>query len=324
MEKNSNLNVAIGVIIPAYNAEKTITPCLESILKQTYKATEIIIVDDGSKDKTWDILNNFSQREKSIKIIHQENKGVSVARNSALDRLSSLITHICFVDSDDTVEPNYLKSFAINVEKDKFLVQGFIKCSKGEKDFISYNVEKPLIKQLTEKGDLGHIFDKCFDASIINKFKIRFKEQFTFAEDEAFVLDYMQYVPEMKYIDIAQYNYYVPISERKYSRDNNMGMYFYCLSRMGSLCEILDLPLHTVYTNRLYRCGRQFFKPFNYKNNSIDKIQKYFNGYIECTKKIPSFFSVFHFIVLLLWYLGLAKFYISFFYRTANLSKSAD
>lgn len=70
MEKISELNVMLAVIIPAYNAEKTIESCIKSLLLQTYKAKEIIVVDDGSKDNTLSILTELGRSDKTIKIIH--------------------------------------------------------------------------------------------------------------------------------------------------------------------------------------------------------------------------------------------------------------
>lgn len=300
MEKTPRIDLTLAVIIPAYNAEKTIKSCIQSLSVQTYKAKEIIVVDDGSKDHTFSILTELSKTNKAIKIIQQKNKGVSAARNTALSNVSPEITHICFVDSDDTVEPDFLKSFAENIEEYKLTVQGFIKWYKDKKEEVLYNETEPLLRQMVQKGDLGHIFDKCFDMHTIRKYNLHFIEDFTFAEDEAFVLDYMQYVPNIKYVNVAQYNYIVPIAGKAYEKDNNMEMYFYCLSKMARICQTLNLPLHDIYKNRLYRCGKQFFKPSNFKRNTTANINRYFQEYIFCTHSIPVFFSKWHFMILLI------------------------
>lgn len=310
MGENLYKNVVLTIIVPAYNAETTLKACIQSLLKQTYKAKEIIVVDDGSKDKTLPILKELSENYNIIKIIHQENKGVSAARNIALDNVSPETTHICFVDADDTVKPDFLKYFAENVEKGKFVIQGLIKRNQNSITEITYNKVENILKQLVQKGNLGHIFDKCFEMSIIRKYNLRFNEKFTFAEDEAFVLDYMQYIPNIKYINVAQYEYMIPLVEKPYTKDNNMGMYFYCLSQMVTICKILNLPLQDIYENRLYRCGKQFFKPSNFRRNTILEIKSYFQNYLFNTYSIPIFFSKWHLIIIFISKLKMENLYI--------------
>lgn len=318
MEKISEPNVTLAVIVPAYNAEKTIESCIKSLLAQTYKAKEIIVVDDGSKDNTLSILTELGKADKTIKIIHQDNKGVSAARNTALKNVSSEITHICFVDADDTVRPDFLKYFAENIEKGKLVIQGFIKLYKGLAENELCNQNENILKQISQKGDLGHTVNKCFEMHIIHKYNLHFNEQFTFAEDEAFVLDYMQHVPNLKYVDVAQYEYMIPLVERAYTKDNNMGMYFYCLSKMAAICQRLNQPLHDIYKNRLYRCGKQFFKPANFKQNTISEIESYFHNYISTTHQIPIFFSKWHFATLVISKLKIEGLYIKWISKIFN------
>lgn len=318
MEKISEPNVMLAVIVPAYNVEKTIESCIKSLLIQTYKAKEIIVVDDGSKDNTLSILTELGKSDKTIKIIHQENKGVSAARNAALDNVSPEITHICFVDADDTVKPDFLKYFAENIEKGKLVIQGFIKLYRGLAENVLCDQNENILKQISQKGDLGHTVDKCFEMHIIRKYNLHFNEQFTFAEDEAFVLDYMQYVPNLKYVDIAQYEYMIPLVERAYTKDNNMGMYFYCLSKMATICQKLNQPLHDIYKNRLYRCGKQFFKPSNFKRNTVVEIKSYFHSYISNTQSIPIFFSKWHFTIILIYKFKMENLYIKLMSKVFN------
>lgn len=321
MENKSEVNVVLSVIVPAYNAEQTIASCIESLLSQTYKAKEIIVVDDGSKDNTYSILLKLAQLNDSIRIIHQDNGGVSSARNTALSNVSQEITHICFVDADDVVRPNFLKHFAENIEKGKFVIQGLIKQYKNETIQILYNTKENLLKQLIKQGDLGHLFNKCFDLNIIRQYRLHFNERFTFAEDEAFVLDYMQYIPDLKYVNVAQYKYYIPLIERAYLKDNNMEMYFYCLSKMNNICKKLNISLREVYSSRLFRCGKQFFKPSNFKRNKEAEIKYYFKVYISETKSIPLFFSIWHFAIIFMFKIKIENLYIRLLSNVYNILK---
>lgn len=94
----------ISVIVPAYNIEKYIGKCLDSILNQTYRNLEIIVVDDGSKDDTGVIIDGYSKKDNRFRIIHQENRGLSGARNSAL--MIATGEYIGYVDGDDSISPD--------------------------------------------------------------------------------------------------------------------------------------------------------------------------------------------------------------------------
>lgn len=95
----------ISVIIPVYNVEKYLAQCLESTVCQTHKDLEIIIIDDGSPDDSAAIYNEYAARDGRIKIIRQENKGLSTARNAGLDAATGDYVH--FMDSDDYIDLNY-------------------------------------------------------------------------------------------------------------------------------------------------------------------------------------------------------------------------
>lgn len=97
----------ISIIVPVYNVEKYLDECVESILNQTYKNIELILVDDGSTDDSGEKCNTYKNRDKRVKVIHQENRGVSAARNNGL-RLAQG-DWVLFIDSDDMVDRNLLK-----------------------------------------------------------------------------------------------------------------------------------------------------------------------------------------------------------------------
>ena len=97
----------ISVIIPAYNVEKYITRCMESLINQTYTNLEIILVDDGSTDNTSQICDKYAQKDDRIKVIHKQNGGQSEARNQALDIATG--KYITFLDSDDYLSEDYIE-----------------------------------------------------------------------------------------------------------------------------------------------------------------------------------------------------------------------
>lgn len=94
----------ISIVVPVYNAEKTLARTLDSLLEQTYKNIEIVCVDDGSKDNSFGVLTRYESDNSSLKVIHQENQGVSMARNTGIKHATGDI--VMFVDADDSLVPN--------------------------------------------------------------------------------------------------------------------------------------------------------------------------------------------------------------------------
>lgn len=97
-----NENSLISVIVPAYNVEKWLSRCLDSILNQTYKNIEIVVIDDGSKDNTKSLIDEYSHKYKNIISVYQENQGVSYARVNGIKKANG--EWIGFIDSDDEIE----------------------------------------------------------------------------------------------------------------------------------------------------------------------------------------------------------------------------
>lgn len=93
----------ISIIVPIYNIEKYSKKCVDSIINQTYKNLEIILVDDGSPDNSGKICDEFSEKDNRVKVIHQKNFDVPAARNNAMDAAQG--KYITFVDSDDCIHP---------------------------------------------------------------------------------------------------------------------------------------------------------------------------------------------------------------------------
>lgn len=107
-ETEGSENPLITIVVPIYNVERFLRPCIESILGQTYKNLEIILVDDGSTDSCGKICDKYEKIDSRILVIHQENKGLSEARNAGIDAATG--EYIAFIDSDDYVRGNYTET----------------------------------------------------------------------------------------------------------------------------------------------------------------------------------------------------------------------
>ena len=122
----------ISVIMPVYNAEKTIERAILSIINQTYNNIELILINDGSTDETESIIKKYIEKEKKIDIRYyfQENSGPSIAKNLGIDM--AIGEYILFVDSDDTISENYIESLVIN-QKEGTLIGASYKIIEGIK-----------------------------------------------------------------------------------------------------------------------------------------------------------------------------------------------
>ena len=107
------MNPLISVIVPVYRVEKYLSRCVDSILAQTYRNLEILLVDDGSPDRCPQICDEYAKKDPRVRVVHQKNLGVSAARNAGLDRARG--DYIGFVDSDDSIDPEmFEKLFYLN------------------------------------------------------------------------------------------------------------------------------------------------------------------------------------------------------------------
>lgn len=188
----------ISVIVPIYNVEKYLRACIESILNQTYKSIEIILVDDGSTDFCPEICDEFQKKDNRIKVIHKKNGGLSDARNIGIENSSGL--YICFVDSDDFIKTNYVELLYKSIKKNNTKISqcGYTYYDGTAKENINYNNDIVLKKrEYFYDNFTSHIIDntvvwnKMYSKDIFkdlkfNKGKIHEDEYFTYkAVDKA-------------------------------------------------------------------------------------------------------------------------------------------
>ncbi len=196
----------ISIIVPVFNVEDYIETCVNSILSQTYTKFEVILVNDGSTDKSGEICNQFALKDRRVKVIHQVNKGVSAARNSGIRVANG--EYICFVDSDDKIQKDFLKGFELNYD---ISIQGYL-LQEGENNFpISYK-ELLGFDNVAKVYCLNDIhsapFSKLCKTEIINRNNIRFPEEISFSEDTIFFLQYIKYCKSIHISKSCNYVYY--------------------------------------------------------------------------------------------------------------------
>ncbi len=179
----------ISIIVPVYNAEKTIQRCVESVLNQSCSSFELILVDDGSTDDSGKKCDHYSENDERIKVFHQKNKGVSEARNTGLAQVTG--RYVCFLDSDDELYPDALKRYLelIRLYDADVLLNSLEVISKTGNNLIGFKTERLYEKEIWEEICLdsrpfGWAGGKMFKSDIING--IRFDKNMISQED----LDY--------------------------------------------------------------------------------------------------------------------------------------
>lgn len=223
------MNPLISIIVPIYNSKKTLCRCVDSILNQTFTDWELLLIDDGSKDKSGEICDEYTANDFRIKTFHKVNGGVSSARNIGLDNASG--KWVTFVDSDDWVYPDYLNNYVRCLDDNiDLVVQGFNSDKPlfsdenlSENKYFS-NFDGSIfdgIPILLKNDILGFLWIKLFNNTIIKKYKLRFNEKLNLSEDEEFILRYLVYCKKIIAIDEIGYFYNVPNWQRKYQIKRN-------------------------------------------------------------------------------------------------------
>ncbi len=185
-------DILVSIIIPAYNAQNSILICLESVLNQTYKNIEILVINDGSTDKTLEILEKI--QDKRLKVFSQDNKGVSSARNKGLE--NALGQYIAFVDSDDFIDKDFIhKMLKSAMQNSADIVVCDVILTMDKKTSIFHDIDakigkinpKEYLKLLMlDRSSKGWVWNKFFKKDIVKN--IRFNEKIVLAEDKLFLI----------------------------------------------------------------------------------------------------------------------------------------
>ncbi|SDI02946.1 Glycosyl transferase family 2 [Pseudobutyrivibrio sp. 49] len=204
----------ISVVIPVYNGENSIRHCLDALLDQTYQELEIVAVDDGSTDGTYEILKEYAQRDFRVKAYTHSNVGVSATRNEGIDHATG--EYVIFCDADDYPEPNLVERYARAIEDWSNSEISFICCGmffdnlynrnvKNKKCLLeasygfvegeSYLISRTAASTLAWLKIFNFVTNKCYDLKFLNDNNIRFNVGTNIGEDLRFNLDYLEKCP---------------------------------------------------------------------------------------------------------------------------------
>ncbi len=210
----------VSVIVPVYNADKYIDGCIESIVNQSYKNIEIILVDDGSTDQSAKKLDDWAKKDQRIKAVHKENGGVSSSRNVGLD--NAIGEFVMFVDSDDTVTNDFVETALFELKERDLDVLSFAfdfvydenycvsACDKISL-FVDFANKKNLVEFLLRyisKGEFSYcVWNRIYKRSIIEERSLRFDVDKSLGEDFLFVLKYLCYAKNFASTSKILYRY---------------------------------------------------------------------------------------------------------------------
>ena len=211
--------LTLSIIVPVYNVEKYLHRCLDSVLSQSFRDYELILVDDGSSDQSGKICDEYAARDERIRVFHKPNGGVSSARNVGLEHAKG--EWIYFVDADDEVLTEGLQALVDGIRDDVDVVMGGLeKCEDNGK--VVYEMEKGpeflsrrdgiLINYGASKvctGNWGWMTIRLFRNDIIRKHHLSFDPDVVYNEDELFVVRYLcSCSGKTHYINTSVYRYY--------------------------------------------------------------------------------------------------------------------
>lgn len=241
----------ISVIVPVYNAQSSVDFCINSILAQSYKSFELILVNDGSVDASGIICDKWAREDERVRVFHKNNGGASSARNIGIDNARG--DFICFVDSDDVIPDDYLIKLRLNDEEDLSV------CSiRYNNDLNGYKLDLKEIecKVSDLQGDLVYLLlhmavcspcCKMFRKRLIDKYNLRFNEDVKSGEDMLFVYDYFASgLNKLKTINTTFYQYNInPLSLSHRLVHFNESAY---------ICEAIKQKINIIEAKYSYDC----------------------------------------------------------------------
>ena len=275
-----------SIIIPAYNVDKYIEQCIESIINQDRSKFEIIIINDGSTDKTGYICNKYSAKYSNIRVFHTENRGVSRARNLGLSEAKG--EYVLFVDADDWVTSDYIEVISKEIEgvdllffsNNRFIYGNVIMQSysdvyaknRAELEALILNIKKQKYEYF------GFTWNKCFKRNIISVNNILFVENLSVKEDEVFTNLYCRRINSIKYTKKILYNYREQITGLTYKEKSQEEWILMCKSLDESTKGISNVALLSYEKSRIMKYYLRYMKSYDfskfkimydfYKNNS--------------------------------------------------------
>lgn len=232
----------VSIVVPVYNAQEFLSICVESILNQTFDDFELLLIDDGSKDQSLQVMRELSKRDIRIRLFHHENHGAGYTRNRGIQLASG--QYITFIDADDFVDNNYLETFMNEIGNNDVLISGYKKVTMKSHDVLFTSI--PLDCEWTEFKYVSTCA-KLYALNFLRENHIQYAP-LKIGEDVYFNLTINSKTENIKIISYAGYNYCLNENSVTQNRktlvvDNKI------LSLLNQIYN--DLSLEKKYSNKM-------------------------------------------------------------------------
>ncbi|MBI5987101.1 glycosyltransferase family 2 protein [Clostridium perfringens] len=271
----------VSIIVPVYNCERYLEETIKSLLNQTLKDLEIIVVNDGSVDNSLYIANKFSDTDMRVRVLNQTNQGVSAARNLGLEFASG--EYIGFIDGDDWIEVDMYKTlYDIAIKNNLDLVISNFEQELDGKKIVNILEIKTNLKlkkeeiinnvlpQFLKHEKLNTVCNKLFKREIIEKYKIRFLREISLGEDREFNINYFSQIESLMYINYCGYHY----REVKGSATRNIFEKDY----FNRALEVYNEEISSIYYKHFENKYLDELKSINFINKIISYTYIYFKS----------------------------------------------
>lgn len=204
----------VSVIVPVYNTHKYLERCIRSIMDQSYRNLDIVLIDDGSQDNSLEICKSFEKEDKRIRVFHKENGGVSSARNLGIEKAQG--EYIVFIDSDDRVERNFIENLLAKSQENSIVICNFVYCDENGNITTSHEMLEDgnlsdlgafVTSVVVERKIFGSVCRTLFPSKIIKDNNIKFVNCIL-AEDQLFTLTVVSYCSAIITLKEAMYVYF--------------------------------------------------------------------------------------------------------------------
>ena len=257
-----DMQPAVSVIVPVYKAEAYLHRCVNSLLAQTFTDFEILLIDDGSPDRSGEICDEYAAKDPRIRVFHKENGGVSSARQLGMDH--AIGEYTIYADPDDWVEPNMLEELygkAKETDADMVICDFYTEHKGGKQRYVKQQPEsldsRAVLKQLLFQQLHGSCWNKLVKRACYNKWGIRFPNNLNYCEDVIVLVQLLQHDIKVSYIMRAFYHYDQHVNThsitRAYTIDTfHMRMYYLDNLRMYLDKRICSEVFNTQYTSIVF------------------------------------------------------------------------
>lgn len=205
------MNPSVSIIVPVYNTAKYLHRCLDSILQQSFKDFEVLLVDDGSTDNSGEICDEYAAKDSRIRVFHKENGGVASAREIGIENAVGLYS--IHVDSDDWIEKRMLERMYEEAQISHWdvLIADFYNDDKGETIYIhqqpSSSNSEQVLKDILQNKLFGSLWHKLIRHSLYREYNIHFIKGVNYCEDVLVLVQLLQQPVRVGFINEAFYHY---------------------------------------------------------------------------------------------------------------------